>query len=367
VCGIVGIYRKKGLRVAEIERFTEMLARCQSRGTHATGVFNNRLHYLKAPIKADEFIEMREYNAFKKHSIGCKYIIGHCRLSTRGKPEITRNDHPLFDEKKRFFLVHNGILSCTKFDKTPEEVDTSIFVHVIGENINASNHLVDTLDIIVDKAFCIIEKEATLNSSVIVVGNHDKIVFCKNKDRPLLWQSQDDDIIVFGSETTIIEEKDNGKPFNVLQDYAMQYIDLKTGKIDGRDLKYERKSCSRRDKTVMHGKDQDAYNCGGKTHSSHWYRSGNIVDEKYEYDRKDQDLDPTPEEDLDSTPEEEKVENIYEEICTDCVYADINYVDNDKTTEKDVTILDDVTRCEISLKVVNVKVATTCKEFISKF
>lgn len=247
MCGIVGIIRFSGITDEDISKFRQMLVRCESRGRDASGFFDQKLRCVKVPLRASEFVnETAEFtnvteNIFEravKGSLGCKYIIGHCRQATRGRPDVLENNHPVFTKDQKIYLVHNGCVSCAKYDKDKEATDTYIFINAIEEFRKEGKSLSE----IVEESFKQIEKDSTFNDSVIVVGDQKEVVFCKNDGRPLLWQLIDDSI-VFGSETTIInskEDKSKGKNYFYLHENEIVSIKLDEIKMERKLMKGKR-------------------------------------------------------------------------------------------------------------------------------
>jgi glucosamine 6-phosphate synthetase-like amidotransferase/phosphosugar isomerase protein len=105
------------------EAFTEMLVRCQSRGSSATGIVlarydyqkkKARIHMLKSPVRAQEFVNSKEYkDLLLKIDRDAYFIIGHTRAVTQGSAHDNRNNHPHIagTGKSSVIGVHNGAIN----------------------------------------------------------------------------------------------------------------------------------------------------------------------------------------------------------------------------------------------------------------
>ncbi len=117
--------------------------------------------------------------------------IGHTRWATHGKVSL-KNTHPFTDCKKRVAIVHNGIITNweslkkkMKNHKFSSETDSEIIAHLIGEQIEHGNTLLDACAKASKKlkgsfAFLAIEKGkkeivGVCNESPLIVGEGDKI------------------------------------------------------------------------------------------------------------------------------------------------------------------------------------------------
>lgn len=109
MCAIFGVcdYNKK-LNVFERHNILRTLSKeCEVRGTDATGisyVCHDGLHVYKKAVKASKFNFFLPYES--------RMIIGHTRMTTKGKESKNYNNHPFFGStsKGRFALAHNGVL-----------------------------------------------------------------------------------------------------------------------------------------------------------------------------------------------------------------------------------------------------------------
>ena len=137
MCAIFGMidYNKK-LNVFERHNIIRTLSKeCEVRGTDATGisyVCHDGLHVYKKAVKASKFNFFLPYES--------RVVIGHTRMTTKGKESKNYNNHPFFGStsKGRFALAHNGVLYTDEIIraelKLPEtfiETDSYIAVQLL--------------------------------------------------------------------------------------------------------------------------------------------------------------------------------------------------------------------------------------------
>lgn len=207
MCGIVGLINPSGLTEANIEKFVGMLKRCQTRGIHATGIFTSNMKMLKAPLPSQIFVTANKFKEFITSQLqqGMTYIVGHTRQATRGDPKINSNNHPFAGTDNKFMLVHNGGVTCAKYDKDITITDT----YAIVEGINSflPNRAVSEA---VKLGFEDVERVARSNNSVIVVGESNKVIFCKSRVYPMIIQTiEESGVILFASTIDIMEPEVN--------------------------------------------------------------------------------------------------------------------------------------------------------------
>jgi glucosamine 6-phosphate synthetase-like amidotransferase/phosphosugar isomerase protein len=238
-----------------------MFVRCEKRGSQAAGAFNQEGDFIKAGVKASDLAMTSAYLGFLERSVGCKYIVGHCRQSTRGDPSILANDHPVFNKRKNIFLVHNGTVTCKELDKNASRTDTWIFMHGINQFLQKDRSC-DYLSRAVRDSFTwICDHGGISNESVIVVGNRKELIFAKGTEKPLVWQyDEDDKRLMFGSETTIVHSKEGvkneKKPYSCLKNNTVVIIDVRDGTLVAQELPVKVKTYSSwsRD-TVLYDRD----------------------------------------------------------------------------------------------------------------
>ena len=137
MCAIFGMidYNKK-LNVFERHNIIRTLSKeCEVRGTDATGisyVCHDGLHVYKKAVKASKFNFFLPYES--------RVVIGHTRMTTKGKESKNYNNHPFFGStsKGRFALAHNGVLyndeiirAELKLPETFIETDSYIAVQLL--------------------------------------------------------------------------------------------------------------------------------------------------------------------------------------------------------------------------------------------
>jgi len=236
MCGIIGLICPSGLTAVHLEKFTAMLKRCQTRGHHATGIFTSNMKMLKAPLPSSVFITADKYKEFITAQLanGMTYIVGHTRFATRGDPKINTNNHPFTGTDNKFMLVHNGGVTCTKYDKNKDVTDTYIYVEAINSFL--TGHSVPEA---VKLGFEDVERLSSSSNGVIVVGGEGKVMFCKSRTYPMVIQSiNETGVILFASTTDIMEPEVNAvvdgvkkKRWEEVNDEVVVVIDVATRDI----------------------------------------------------------------------------------------------------------------------------------------
>ena len=134
MCGITAFSGKE----EALPFLLQGLSRLEYRGYDSAGVTlvdKDKLFTVKTKGRLQNLIERLD-QAKPRGCVG----IGHTRWATHGKPTVD-NAHPHFDETKRFYLVHNGVIENyaeLKEKYLPgvgfkSDTDTEVVVQLIGK------------------------------------------------------------------------------------------------------------------------------------------------------------------------------------------------------------------------------------------
>ena len=160
MCSLFGMidFNKK-LNVFERHNIIRTLSKeCEVRGTDATGisyVCHDGLHVYKKAVKASKFNFFLPYES--------RVVIGHTRMTTKGKESNNYNNHPFFGStsKGRFALAHNGVIYNDKIIraelKLPEtfiETDSYIAVQLLEHYGEISFNSIAKMAETVSGSFC---------------------------------------------------------------------------------------------------------------------------------------------------------------------------------------------------------------------
>ena len=133
MCGIVGVVGKPARKI-----ILSGLTNLEYRGYDSAGIYLNDLNGHEYLTKAVGRISnlKEKLTPDEQGLVG----IGHTRWATHGKPTVD-NAHPHFDETKRFYLVHNGVIEnyaelkekYLQGVKFHSDTDTEVVVQLISK------------------------------------------------------------------------------------------------------------------------------------------------------------------------------------------------------------------------------------------
>jgi glutamine phosphoribosylpyrophosphate amidotransferase len=185
MCGIIGAVIKTP-SADDLELVKNVFRESKIRGMHATGlsyVKDDKLHTIKAPKPADEFVSSLDFSNFINED-GNLYMIGHCRYSTS---DLEYNQ-PM--ESDNLSIVHNGVVSqelpqnwsdLYGFDCKTKN-DSELILRVAEEGEEPLRHWADA-----SISVCELHKDKTFR-------------FYRNGQRPIHAISLNDGFIVASTE-----------------------------------------------------------------------------------------------------------------------------------------------------------------------
>ena len=202
MCGIVGIIGKSAREIV-----LNGLSKLEYRGYDSAGIYLNDLAGKEFLIKTTGRIQDLK-NKMKPDEQG-QVGIGHTRWATHGKP-TEANAHPQFDETKRFYLVHNGVIENYQDLRKKylnnasfkSDTDTEVIVQLISKIAREKN--VDALTALKEVLTMIKGSYALL----LVDNQHpDHIYIAKNKSPLLLGLGADFNVIASDALSVLDQTK----------------------------------------------------------------------------------------------------------------------------------------------------------------
>ena len=202
MCGIVGIIGKSAREIV-----LSGLSKLEYRGYDSAGIYLNDLAGKEFLTKTTGRIQDLK-NKMKPDEQG-QVGIGHTRWATHGKP-TEANAHPQFDETKRFYLVHNGVIENYQDLRKKylnnasfkSDTDTEVIVQLISKiarekNVAALTALKEVLTMIKG------------SYALLLVDNQhpDHIYIAKNKSPLLLGLGADFNVIASDALSVLDQTK----------------------------------------------------------------------------------------------------------------------------------------------------------------
>lgn len=209
MCGIVGVVGKPAKDI-----ILNGLTNLEYRGYDSAGIYLNDLNgdeYLTKAVGRISNLK-EKLTPDEEGLVG----IGHTRWATHGKPTVD-NAHPHFDETKRFYLVHNGVIeNYTELKEKylegvnfHSDTDTEVVVQLIskiarGKNLDAFSAFKEALKLVKGSyAFLLVDNTEP-----------DHVFIAKNKSPMMLGLGDGFNIIA----SDAISVLDQTKTFVDLQD-----------------------------------------------------------------------------------------------------------------------------------------------------
>ncbi|MDG5768146.1 glutamine--fructose-6-phosphate transaminase (isomerizing) [Balneolales bacterium ANBcel1] len=200
MCGIVGYIGER--KASEV--ILKGLQRLEYRGYDSAGiaVLNEKMTVVKAKGKVKQLVSMVEKDDVAGHA-----GIGHTRWATHGEPNDV-NAHPHSGARRKFALVHNGIIENydvlrqdlqAKGHSFLGETDTEVLAHLIEEIYDMS----DT-DFFHAVQQALLQVEGTYGIAVVHEDSPDKIIVAR-KGSPLLIGVGEGEHFVASDASPIIE------------------------------------------------------------------------------------------------------------------------------------------------------------------
>ena len=223
MCGVLGI------TIADFNErdygiIRSLFQQSMIRGKHATGVSyvkNGKVHTIKEPIPADEFISKQNLENWRNED-GNLYCIGHIRYSTS---DLRFNQPFATDE---LGVVHNGVIS-----QEPPSTWRQLFGYET-ETANDSELVLRAME--KNENPLTVFNPASM--AVCVVHADKKLSAFRNHERPLYYYS-DDRVTIFASTKDILKRSgvNNSvktqmfRTYNV-ENFEMTYFDTNTNVKD---------------------------------------------------------------------------------------------------------------------------------------
>ena len=223
MCGVLGI-TIADFNERDYGLIRSLFQQSMIRGKHATGVSyvkNGKVHTIKEPIPADEFIRKQNLETWRNED-GNLYCIGHIRYSTS---DLRFNQPFSIDE---LGVVHNGVISQeppgTWSDlfgyKTETANDSELVLRAMEDGQNPL-----TVFNPASMAVCAIKADKRL----IALRNHERPLYYYSDDRATIFASTKDILKRSG-----VNNSNKTQMFRtyVVENFEMTYFDTNTNVED---------------------------------------------------------------------------------------------------------------------------------------
>jgi len=197
MCGLFGLFTKKN-STGLYDLLTALAVNTEARGKDATGFTwldkRGRMKHRKEALPSSEFVDQQYWKWMQRRLP--KAVVGHCRFTTKGSPEINENNHPHVGE--RYSMAHNGTLKGYEYRPWTElcqtECDSEALLRVMELGDNATKGVQRIYNAFYQSDFaCIVVDKKTKN-----------VIFFRNPKRPLrVWRGKN--FVAIASTEQILE------------------------------------------------------------------------------------------------------------------------------------------------------------------
>ena len=223
MCGVLGI-TIADFNERDYGLIRSLFQQSMIRGKHATGVSyvkNGKVHTIKEPIPADEFIRKQNLETWRNED-GNLYCIGHIRYSTS---DLRYNQPFSIDE---LGVVHNGVIS-----QEPPSTWSKLFGYKT-ETANDSELVLRAMED--GQNPLTVFNPASM--AVCAIKADKRLIALRNHERPLYYYS-DDRATIFASTKDILKRSgvnnsNKTQMFRtyVVENFEMTYFDTNTNVED---------------------------------------------------------------------------------------------------------------------------------------
>lgn len=192
MCGVLGI-TIADFNEGDYGLIRSLFQQSMIRGKHATGVSyvkNGKVHTIKEPIPADEFINKQNLETWRNED-GNLYCIGHIRYSTSD----LRYNQPFSSEE--LAIAHNGVIS-----QEPKETWSQTFGYET-DTANDSELILRAME----KEQNPLTVFSTASMAVCAIYSNKKITAFRNHERPLYFYSEPR-MTIFASTADILKRSE---------------------------------------------------------------------------------------------------------------------------------------------------------------
>lgn len=200
----------------------------------ATGYFHPYIGIAKGNYKAEEAIELPEFEEIKNYPVP-QIFLGHVRKTTEGHPEENENNHPLWSDN--YILIHNGTVDS-------DILDTDIQEKYKMPGTVDSNHILACLE---EYGIDDFRKHLKgLAAIIFIKRNEENALYFYRDTRPIFIMRLGHSIWISSTKTSLLELAKIGekKKTDILFKDTYPIVELSTGdmfrvRVDNGSFKYK--------------------------------------------------------------------------------------------------------------------------------